>query len=207
MNAWLAGNDRCLTIFGVVYETGHLRFPPAGQILEIGCAEADWMTPMLAERPDLIITGIDWRAVTHRPVSVIQADVLTHSFPSMSFDAVVGISSIEHIGLGHYDRDPLDRDGDTHTMQRIASWLKPDGWVYLDVPFDDEGGYRVNGTECRIYDSATLERLVVPGLRLAHAWYTRGQVVREVYDAPQRLPHVDGGPSYSYVAIVATREP
>jgi len=125
-------------------------------VLEIGCAEADWVTPMLEQRPDLQITAIDWRAC-ERPCTVIRGDVLRHDFPEASFDAVVGISSIEHIGLGHYEGDPLDVDGDVHCMERVARWLKPGGWVYADVPFDTTG-YRVWKTKCRIYDDEAVRR-------------------------------------------------
>ena len=53
--------DLCLTIWADAYASGGFDFPSNARVLEIGCAEADWMTPMLALRPDLQITGIDWR--------------------------------------------------------------------------------------------------------------------------------------------------
>ena len=130
------------------------------------------MTPMLAARPDLTITGIDWRTTDARPGTVIRGDVLTHDWPAGSFDAIVGISSIEHLGLGHYDQDPVDDAGDRHCMTRVTKWLRPGGWAYLDVPFDADG-YRVHSRdEYRVYDAAALRaRLVVPGLRSCRAWY------------------------------------
>lgn len=155
--------DECLSMFADVWATGRLHFPPSARVLEIGCAEADWMTLMLAQRPDLSITGIDWRAC-ERPGTVIQGDVLTHDFPDESFDVVVGVSSVEHIGLGHYEADPLDVDGDRHCMERVARWLKPGGWVYLDVPFT-KSGFKVVGTSYRAYDDATAVERLLPGLR------------------------------------------
>lgn len=166
---FVGGGDACLSIFGDVWATGALVFPQGASVLEIGCAEADWIAPMLAQRPDLHITGIDWRRA-ERPGTIVKGDVLTHDFPPASFDAVVGISSIEHIGLGHYDGDPLDEDGDRHCMERVVGWVKPGGWVYLDVPFG--GSYHVHGTSHRQYDEAALAaRLIVPGLRKAGQWW------------------------------------
>lgn len=192
--------DSCVSMFGAVYDTGVLGFPPNARVLEIGCAEGDWMTPMLAARPDLKIVGIDWRAC-ERPGVVIRGNVLTVDFPEESFDAVVGISSIEHIGLGHYDRDPIDPDGDTHAMQRAVRWVKPGGLVYADVPWGP--AYRVVGTSHRVYDDAAVHaRLVVPGLRARWRWYTTWHSHDHVlHTVPDLNPDL-----FVYVALVAVKE-
>lgn len=194
------GGDGCLRLFGGVYATGALAFPVGARVLEIGCAEADWISPMLSLRPDLQITGIDWRPAD-RLGTVIQGDVLTHVFPPLSFDAVVGISSIEHIGLGHYANDPLDADGDVHTMQRVLSWLTPGGVVYFDVPYAP-GGFEVVGTSHRAYDLAAVQaRLMPAGLRTRQIWYgTELGAVRETPPAPQPATIV-------YVACYARKDP
>lgn len=193
-------SDSCVSMFGAVYDTGVLVFPTGARVLEIGCAEGDWQTPMLAARPDLQITGIDWRPC-ERPGQVIQGNVLTVNFLPESFDAIVGISSIEHIGLGHYDNDPLDPDGDTHAMQRAVRWLKPGGFVYADVPWGP--AYRVEGTSHRVYDDAAVHsRLVVPGLKARWRWYTTWRDGDHVLHAePDVTP-----PAMVYVALVATKE-
>ena len=182
--AFDANSDICLELWRQAFERMPIVFPPDATVLEIGCAEADWMTPMLAERPDLKIHGIDWRACeTDRPGLVYRADVLTAEFPENSFDAVVGISSLEHVGLGHYDDDPLDVDGDTHCMARVVRWLKPGGFVYADVPFGAQ--YEVCGTSHRVYDEAAVRaRLLVPGLILK----------AQAYHLPE-----DGGMSYTMI--------
>lgn len=162
--AFKHGDDLCLGFWAQAWEAGAVVFPPGATVLEIGCAEADWQTPMLAERPDLQITGVDWRACT-RPGHLVRADVLTVDFVPESFDAIVSVSATEHIGLGSYEQDPLDPDGDTHSMQRARQWLKPGGWLYLDVPYRPDGPYSVN-SNFRAYDEAAIQaRLVVPGFR------------------------------------------
>lgn len=159
--------DLCLGFWAEAWNRGVVKFPPKAHVLEIGCAEADWIGPMLTERPDLGIWGIDWRAVDRRG-TVVQGDVLTYEFPPVSFDAIVSVSAIEHIGLGSYNSDPLDADGDTKTMQRAYTWLKPGGWMYLDVPYRDPGGYHVTGN-FRGYDDAAIQsRLIVGGFE--EAW-------------------------------------
>lgn len=201
MSTYNPHGDLCLSIFADVYATGALVFPPNAKVLEIGCAEADWQTPMLALRPDLQITGIDWRKCK-RPGMTIKGDVLVQDFPDASFDVVIGVSSIEHIGLGHYEADPKDATGDAFCMQRVARWLKPGGWAYLDVPFNSRG-YMVLNTEARIYDDEQLQmRLVdVAGLKRAGTWYAdrSGRFLGTNRPEPRDLPHFD------YVALLLTR--
>ena len=177
------GTDGCLSLFAQAYATGILVFPRAARVLEIGCAEADWMTPMLAERPDLQITGIDWRdCASPTSATVIKGDVLAQRFSPETFDAIVGISSIEHIGLGHYDNDPIDPDGDCHAMVLAQRWLRPGGWIYADVPYETDG-FRVEGTSHRVYGHCALsERLTPSGLDLQRVWF--GTDSGRLHDAP-----------------------
>ena len=131
-------------------------FTPGMRVLEIGCCEADWLHGAHAAWPDIDLVGIDTRApdvvdgdgmVTRRRADARDPEL----FPAESFDAIVSLSAIEHVGLGHYG-DPLDPDGDTTAIAHAWRWLKPGGWLYFDVPYDPTG-YRVQGTEYRVYDN------------------------------------------------------
>lgn len=141
-------------------------FQPNAKVLEIGCAEADWQTPMLALRPDLQITGIDWRAC-ERPGTTIQGDAMQlDTFGRQEFDAIVSISAIEHIGLGGYDDDPLYDGGDRVVMSNAHYWLKPGGWLYLDVPFRDT--HFEQHPTWRAYDWPSLEKRLLGGFTVKH---------------------------------------
>ena len=187
-------NDVCLNIFDAAAEASKFTMPQGGSVLEIGCAEADWLSPMHAARPDLVLTGIDWRHCAGRAGTVIKADVLVHDFPPFSFDAVVLVSTLEHIGLGHYEDDPKDPDGDTKTMQRIWGWLKPGGQVLFDVPWDPKG-YHVIGSECRVYDDDTIWSRLSANYRPQWAGYFGNSGVL----LPSRPSHIDAARFY-YVA-------
>lgn len=173
-----AQNDLCLSFWAVAYDRWAIEFPPNATVLEIGCAEADWQTPMLALRPDLQITGIDWRRCD-RPGTTVQGDVMAlDTFERASFDCVVSISAIEHVGLGHYDQDPVFGPGDVVTMTNAHYWLKPGGWLYMDVPFAEDG-FTVYKSYRR-YDSNAIEsRLLTPGFEI-------------VQHARCETPHPDG---------------
>ncbi len=177
--AFRPSGDVCLNIFTLFYPQ-YVDFPSGGRVLEIGCAEADWLTPMKATRPDLHLTGIDVRDCKRPGADVlIQGDVLTHEFPAGAFEAVVFISSLEHIGLTHYG-DPADADGDLATMQRVHRWLKPGGVVYFDVPWNPEPGYAVVGTSHRVYDQRTLVTRLQPApfRWRVQGWTTSGDTTK-----------------------------
>lgn len=185
--AFAAGEDACLGFWAMAWAAGWCQFPPHAHVLEIGCAEADWQTPMLAERPDLEIVGLDWRECA-RPGRTIRGDVLMQEFPPQSFDAIVSVSAIEHIGLGSYDADPLHRYGDSVAMARAAQWLKPDGWLYFDVPYRPKGKYEVH-SNFRAYDEDALQtRLIQPNFRIV-----------------QRQTMPSGHPDGPYVAVLVVK--
>ena len=188
MNPPYDTTDFCAGFWRDLWDAGFVHFPPHARVLEIGCAEYDWQTPMLQVRPDLQITGIDWRPVT-RPGDTVVGDVLTHEFPEASFDAIVAVSTVEHVGLGYYRQDPIDDDGDTNCMERCRRWLKPGGWMYLDVPYRPSGPLFTVTAKYRAYNDAAL------GERLLHGWDV---VVRYVCGTTEK-----DGP---YIALVLEQE-
>lgn len=149
-------SDMCIGFLDVFLDKGYLPFSMNARVLEVGCAEADLIGPLKYARPDLHVTGIDWRDVPRAADCLVQGDVLTHDFEPQSFDAVIAVSTLEHIGLSSYG-DPSDPDGDTHALQRMANWVKADGWIYFDVPYRPTGPYSVN-SNFRAYDPEQLGR-------------------------------------------------
>ncbi len=119
-------------------------------VFEIGCADTDFMERVrTATSGRSSVSGIDWR---HG-----RKDARTVWLPPA--DVFVSLSTIEHIGLGHYESDPVDPYGDIKVVQRVRDVLNfggsVDGWFYFDVPYAPEGYYQL-GTKCRIYDDQAL---------------------------------------------------
>lgn len=160
MEPYPAGDDLCLSFWSLAWSKDWIHFPQNARVLEIGCAEADWQTPMLALRPDLQITGLDWRACD-RPGTTVRGNVMDpYLFPPDSFDAIVSVSAIEHVGLGAYDNDPQDLIGDSRAMASAHYWLKPGGWMYLDVPFRPD--HYAEYASYRAYDQRSIINRLVP---------------------------------------------
>jgi len=163
--AYDCGGDMCLSFFAKAYQEGWFTFPPGAQVLEIGCAEADWQTPMLKLEPTMRIIGIDWRDV-QRPGEFVRGDVMClDEFERESFDAIVSISAIEHVGLGVYDDDPKLGSGDIVAMTNARYWLKQGGWMYLDVPFRPGKAFEVHDN-FRAYNERALHERILPGFVL-----------------------------------------
>lgn len=147
-----------------------------GHVLEIGCAECNWLTLAHEADPTLTLTGIDWRQCERRGATIVQADVRMADLPGQHYDAIVAISSLEHIGLGYYNHDPLDDDGDLVTISNCYRWLKPGGLLYFDVPYRPDESYRVIGTKYRQYDDDALSRRL-----LRPFWGEGGEIVSVSY--------------------------
>lgn len=156
--------DVCVGWFKEMWYADRIPIPQGARILEIGCAEVDWSKPFKARRPDVHITAVDQRYV-ERPAAdiLLERDLLKEGpdlFPRHSFDVAIAVSVIEHVGIGRYG-DHVDPDGDSKVMGYLRDWLKPDGLLYMDVPYRPEGP----STPFRAYNEADLQERVIKGWR------------------------------------------
>lgn len=171
--------------------------PEGGAVLEVGYRDTGWAGLVKRENPSFTVTAVDWRKpVSMAGVDVRQGDILKQDFAPGSLDAVVGLSSFEHIGLGHYEGDPLAAYGDGHLLGLVRRWLKPGGWCYFDVPYDPTG-YRLQGTKCRIYDDAALLERFGPHRVLG---YVEPSV--KAWIPKPTAPCASKGHPYYYVALL-----
>src|SRR5258706_7479637 len=179
------GGDLCCGFFKQMYDAGRIPIPVDAKVLEIGCAEWDLLTPLKALRPDLHLTGVDQREHPPRPGAdrLVMGNLLNASlFPADSFDVILAVSVIEHVGIGRYGH-VLNEDGNSLAMAHCRRWLKPEGLMYLDVPYRPKGP----STPFRAYDPDDLQRRVIAG------WH---EVDRQVFEAKH--------PDAPYIALVLT---
>lgn len=156
------GGDLCAEMFTAAIRLAQPPLKATGRLLEVGCAEFDWLSVAEHSWPGMDLTGLDTRGYSGRSgARGLTQDVRTW-VPDVgnAFDTIVSISAIEHIGLGHYG-DPVDPDGDIVAMANMRRWLAPDGWCYLDVPYAQ--AYHVQDTSHRIYDESQLQARLLPG--------------------------------------------
>jgi len=98
----------------------------------------------------------------HQNLSLAQGDFLKWDFGRAVFNAVILLSTIEHVGFGHYG-DPVVEDGDRVAMRKVRQLLKPRGQVILTTPFTGQTRV-IEGFE-RWYDMSRLVDLL-GGFRL-----------------------------------------
>jgi len=200
---WSYGeSDPAMMLWTASVERFSLTWPREdASVLELGCAQTDWLERMQAQNPALSLVGVD---VFPQPRDLTQAGSAMDAdlFAPDSFDAIVMLGALEHFGMGFYG-DPVDDDGDTHTMQNVVRWLKPGGWVYFDVPCQPTYGVRPN-RHFRDYSPAAVdERLLVPGLTERVRGYSWPEPNAGTWrDGPPTEPLVP----YWFIAVVATKE-
>lgn len=173
-------------------------------VYEIGACDTDWLERAASCLPQATMRGLDWRDTPRKCVE--QGNILDAAI--MVADAYVSISAIEHVGLGHYQRDPVDPYGDIKAMQRVRDamgcWslidtaVRPAPFFYFDVPYAPEG-YFVKGTKCRVYDDQALQERFGPHKVLG---YTLPSVNGWI-EKPTR--NCDGPKPYYYVALLVRK--
>src|SRR3954470_19947781 len=132
-----------MMLFTAAVERFGMDFAPGSRILELGCAETDWLERMQRADNTFDLTGVD--CFPQPRANVIAGDACNPDlFPEASFDWVVMLGALEHFGLGFYGDPRHDDDtgicnGDTLAMQNVVRWLKPGGFVYFDVPCNPTG--------------------------------------------------------------------
>ena len=114
-------------------------------IFDFGCVED--ILPIHLCSLGFKVTGMDFRLYPfyHKNFEFIQADILKWEPKSEAFDAIVSISTVEHVGLSAYG-DTLHKDGDKIAVEKLMKTLKTGGRLYLTVPAGKpciERGYRV----------------------------------------------------------------
>lgn len=179
--------DVCVGFFKDMWFAGRIPIPHGAKILEIGCAEVDWSQPFKIRRPDVHVTGVDQRAGFKRPALdvLLQKNLIDPDlFDPASFDVVIAVSVVEHIGVGRYG-DVVDPDGDIKVMKYLKRWLKPDGVLYMDVPYRPEGP----STDFRQYNEADLQARVIQDWKV---------IDRQFFESK----HPDG----PYIALVLKNE-
>ncbi|RMG78721.1 MAG: methyltransferase domain-containing protein [Chloroflexi bacterium] len=110
------------------------RLPERGIILDIGCCEATYLNAFKSDAR--VVYAIDPRpCFSEIPDGVIFENTDTFNYyPSVRFDCITCVSTIEHIGLPYYGQ-PKVYFGDIVTVRRMYHWLKPStGMLLLTVP-------------------------------------------------------------------------
>jgi 2-polyprenyl-3-methyl-5-hydroxy-6-metoxy-1,4-benzoquinol methylase len=169
------------------------RLPPGARVLDVGAAESTVAFSLACLGYE--VTAIDIRPypLRHPGLRTVVAPVEEWAEESI-FDAVLCLSTLEHIGLPAYGgkRKP---GADVAAMRRLHELTAPGGLLVLTTRFGkpDEDEFQ------RTYDRAALESLLA-------GWNVDELIVVRRDNATTWLPAKDGLPDAEAVALVsATR--
>lgn len=109
-------------------------------ILDVG--GCDSLLPLVFAKMGHSVTVYDFRPYPerHPNLTVVQGDFLTNSLPASSFDVVIMISTLEHIGLGGYGA-PEYPDADFVVMEELDRILVSGGRAIITFPFNERELY------------------------------------------------------------------
>jgi Caenorhabditis protein of unknown function, DUF268 len=129
--------------------------PRGSRILDVGATESTlaFSLASLGYRT----TALDLRAypLSHPQLEVVVGRIEEWDSEPGSFDAIVCLSTIEHLGLGAYGGE-VGASADSAAMKRMQELVVPQGLLVLTVPV----GRAETGENERTYDRVALEALL-----------------------------------------------
>jgi SAM-dependent methyltransferase len=144
---WLAGpagaDERVVEIPWVLSRLGH------GDVLDVGYAfaEAAWIAALLRAAPRRLV-GVDLAGRDVEGLKAVVADVRSLPLPDRSFDQVLLVSTLEHVGADNavYGLDEVvaAEDGAAARRQALGELrrvLRRDGRLLVTVPLGEPGDH------------------------------------------------------------------
>jgi 2-polyprenyl-3-methyl-5-hydroxy-6-metoxy-1,4-benzoquinol methylase len=129
--------------------------PAGASVLDVGATES--LVAISLASLGYQVTAIDPRPypLEHRNLTTVVARIEDWEHGG-TFDAIVCVSTIEHIGLGAYGEPANDDRVDVAAMQRMHGLVKPGGLLVLTTRFGTAGADSFQ----RTYDRPGLEELL-----------------------------------------------
>lgn len=131
--------------------------PAGARILDVGAGESTVALSLASL--GFAVTALDPQPYPfeHPCLEVVTSRLEDWGGPAEPFDAVLCISTIEHVGLGWYGEAPQAGGADARFIGRLAELLSDGGTLVLTTPFGAEPS--VDDVQ-RTYDDQTLDDLL-----------------------------------------------
>lgn len=161
------------------------------RVLDVGASESTIALSLASL--GYAVTAVDPRPypIPHPNLTSVAAAIAEWDPPQARFDAVLCVSTVEHIGLGYYGDPAADGRGDLEALAAIRRLIADDGRLILTVPYGTAG---VDGFQ-RTYDAVGLAELL-------DGWDVRERrIVEET--APRTWTEVEETSGHAVAMIVA----
>jgi len=167
---------------------------PGSCVLDVGCSESTLAISLATL--GITTTAVDPRGypLSHPNLQVVRGDVEDIEGPAR-FDAVVSLSTLEHVGIDSYGSATAD-DGDLAAVKHLRDLTRPEGLFIMTAPFG-----RVRFPELqRVYDRERLDALLVGWEPIEMSF-----LVRSADDTWSRTKDVPGSDDEATVLLVARK--
>ena len=116
-----------------------------GRVLEVGYAHAEraYLAGLIGAGVELV--GVDLTFAEVVGMETVEADVRELPFADRSFDQVLLVSTLEHVGADNtmYGiASELDTTGPTAALRELRRILRPNGTLLLTVPLGEPGDHQ-----------------------------------------------------------------
>jgi SAM-dependent methyltransferase len=160
------------------------RVPPGGKILDVGATESTVSLSLATLGYE--VTAIDPRPnpLSHERLRTVVGRIEDWQ-PDFEFDAVLCLSTVEHLGSGEYEQPETEKRVDLEAMKRIHALTKTGGLLVLTTAV----GAKSSSKPSRVYDREGLDELLagweVADLMLiqrldATSWETVGEQIEDL---------------------------
>jgi 2-polyprenyl-3-methyl-5-hydroxy-6-metoxy-1,4-benzoquinol methylase len=128
---------------------------PGAKVLDVGAAESSVSLSLATLGYE--VTALDPRPnpLSHDRLRVVTARIEDWD-DSAEFDAVLCLSTIEHVGVAAYDQPAADDRSDLEAMKRLRELTRPDGLLVLTTAV----GRASVSERGRVYDRKGLDELL-----------------------------------------------
>jgi SAM-dependent methyltransferase len=157
--SWDKLHSRCIEYPFAASQVGQ-----AQTLLDVGTAKSDtlWMQWLDSLPISVTVTDYDPSDYPYQRARFQQADVRRLPFEDNTFDVILAVSVIEHIGLSDAqvlsaDKPSEDSDGDVEAVRELVRVLKPEGRLVMTFPYGVRGG-RILGGSARGYTAESVRR-------------------------------------------------
>jgi SAM-dependent methyltransferase len=136
MRAGTAGPGACQRVIEYPWVLSQIKDVKDGSlVLDLGGAES-LLGHMLVSQGFRVI-GLDIRDYLFRNknMTFIKRNVMDTGLPNGILDAVIAVSTIEHVGLNEYTQSMIDDYGDMKAMKELRRILKPRGIMIITTPY------------------------------------------------------------------------
>jgi 2-polyprenyl-3-methyl-5-hydroxy-6-metoxy-1,4-benzoquinol methylase len=131
------------------------RVPRGGRILDVGATESTVCLSLATLGYE--VTAIDPRPnpLSHERLRTVVAQIEEWE-AGTEFDAVLCLSTIEHLGTGEYEQQETGRSVDLDAMKRMQELTKPGGLLVMTTAV----GEASSNESSRVYDREGLDELL-----------------------------------------------